>query len=812
LKLHKGSWKWRWCVLGCVLLLLTACTSFVDQEQAARELALILDAEHAVGQTFVAQHGGLEGVAFWLEPSADLSGELVLHLRVSPEATADVATATLPAAQLGGPGFYEFTFAPQQDAHGTYYYAWLELRGAGSVQVSAADGATYLHGAAYVQHQPQDAQLTFRLLYTYPGIALDLLGAAWRWAGLLLLAGLLYIVPGWALLDWLWRGEPLPWPVKAGLAAGISLALYPLLLLWTDLIGLHLGALYAWLPVASGVAALLWYHRAWRPRQGWAALRAWARSETFWPDTTLLIVLALVFAVRLIVLSVHGLDAPMWGDSYHHTMIAQLLVDNGGLFDSWEPYAPMQSLTYHFGFHAAVAAFGWVSGQPLMMAVLWVGQILNGLAVLALYPLAYRIGRSRWAGALAVLLAGLLSPMPMYYVNWGRYTQLAGQIILPVAMWLSWRVFESPRRRWPEIGLVWLTLGGLALTHYRILIFYVLFVLLWLLLYGRMFWRKALSRVAVVATGGALLFLPWLMHIAGGQIVANFGRQLATPASQSQASSFIQEYNAIGELSFYLPMTSWVILAAAVGLGLWQRRRMVLLLAGWWIALLLVANPAWLQLPGSGAINNFALFIAVYIFWGIVVGGIAGEYLARLCHYKGGGLFLALLGTVIAVLGMFTRMQDLHPDIHAMITRPDVRAMAWIEENTAEDAYFLVNSFFAYGDSAIVGADGGWWLPFLTGRASTVPPLLYATEREPEPGYRQGVNSLARQIMERGVDDTTVLAMLYERGITHVYLGQGQGRVGYSGDFVLAPAVLLESPYYELRYHQDRVWIFEVVR
>jgi len=40
----------------------------------------------------------------------------------------------------------------------------------------------------------------------------------------------------------LWSGwETYPWGVKLGLSIGLSLALYPLLLLWTDLVGLHLG-------------------------------------------------------------------------------------------------------------------------------------------------------------------------------------------------------------------------------------------------------------------------------------------------------------------------------------------------------------------------------------------------------------------------------------------------------------------------------------------------------------------------------------------------------------------------------------------
>ena len=107
-------------------------------------------------------------------------------------------------------------------------------------------------------------------------------------------------------------------------------------------------------------------------------------------------------------------------------MIAQLLTDHGGLFDSWEPYVPYRSLTVHFGFPAATALLSWATEVGSAQTTLLVGQLINGLAALTLYPLAMRLaGGNRWAGVGAVLTAGLLSPMPAYYVNWGRYAQLA---------------------------------------------------------------------------------------------------------------------------------------------------------------------------------------------------------------------------------------------------------------------------------------------------------------------------------------------------------------------------------------------------
>jgi hypothetical protein len=764
----------------------------------------------------VARHAGLNGVELWLAPEEEARGTLTLHLRSEPQADTNIVTATLPLAQITDSAFHRFSFPPLRDSHGQYYYAVLELSGAGQVHVGSGPGDAYLDGALYRDHEPQDAQMAFRLTYDPRRIAIDLMGASLRGLGLLAVTGLLYVVPGWALLTWLWP-ESLSWAEKLGLSTGLSLALYPLLLLWTDLVGLHLGPLYAWLPMLGGIAALLWRYRAWRPRQGWKALQRWAASEALWPDVTLLIVLGLVFGVRLLV--VRTLDAPMWGDSYQHTMIAQLLVDNGGLFDSWEPYAEIQSLTYHFGFHAAMATLHWVIRMPMVKIVLWGAQVLNGMAVLALYPLAVRMSKrcfasshrieDRWAGVGAVLVAGLLSPMPMYYVNWGRYTQLAGQAILPATVLISWLALEVPDRNWHLISLAWLTIGGLALTHYRVLVFYVIFILTWITLsFLQGGFLRNIARVVALGSVSALIFLPWFVRIFQGKILYNLRHQITT--KPSQISSFARRYNAIRDLTRYMAPEGWLTLPVAAVTGLWQRKRGVLVVSLWWFLLLIATNPSWLGLPGSGAISNPALLKAIYIPSGLLLGNLSGQIINSLGAWKWHRILTLSLAVGLGLSGTQDRMSDMHISRHAMVTRSDLRAMAWIQDNTPKDATFLINSFFAYGGSVVVGSDSGWWLPLLARRANTVPPLNYGTEQGPHPDHREWVNKVTAQIQEAGINTPKTLTLLEERGITHVYIGQQQGRVNYSGPHVLDPKAMEQSKQYRTIYHQDRVWVFEV--
>jgi hypothetical protein len=319
---------------------------------------------------------------------------------------------------------------------------------------------------------------------------------------LLVVAVGLFLLPGLALVRLFWSA-PLPLVERLTLAVGVSVALPSILLLISDVIGLRWNAVTGW--VYLGVSALVcaWPFRG-RLETGRLGDRETGRSGDkeigglhilAHPLTRLpahpLIPTILLFAITLLALAVRvyvarDLPVGMWGDSYHHTMIAQLLIENGGLFSSWQPYVPLRTFTYHFGFHSHVALLSLLTGEPATRGVIIVGQILNALAAPMAYLLTSRLFGNRAAGLWAALIVGFLNPMPAYYVNWGRYTQLAGQIILP-AVCVAWMtLFDSAVTRSIHrpsllrllVFTVLLT-SGLALTHYRVAVFAACFVLVY---------------------------------------------------------------------------------------------------------------------------------------------------------------------------------------------------------------------------------------------------------------------------------------------------------------------------------------------
>jgi hypothetical protein len=460
----------------------------------------------------------------------------------------------------------------------------------------------------------------------------------------------------------------------------------------------------------------------------------------------------------------------------------------------------------------------------------------------------------------------------MSYTNWGRYPQLAGQIVLVAAMSTLWTIAErsnrgkittlkipspdagletvkqQPDRGFRVIILAAILMGGLALTHFRVLIFALIFIAA-ILIHGglsrlaRREWKTLALSFFWIGLGGGIIFLPWFINSFAGTILRNFSNQLTTPASAVPVD--MQSYNTFGALTQYMPIGLWLLLPAAAAWGFWKQHKGIRLVCIWGFLLFLAANPAWLRLPGTGALSNFAIFIAIYIPASLILGGAVGlvaeaylssEWRADLSLKVADGwranlLRLGVVGvrkntrlaqwvqtfmvlTLIAasLVGIPQRMKELHPERYALLTRPDLRAASWIQNHLDPDAGLLVNSFFAYGGTLIVGSDGGWWLPLLAKRHTTLPPLNYGTEKGFQPDYKKQVNELARVIAEKGPADSESLGMLQERKITHIYIGQQQGRVNYAGPDVLDPLQLSGDPHFRVIYHQDRVWIFEIAQ
>ena len=803
----------RWLVLLALLCLplLSNCAPFVDSAQPVGEPTLLV--ADTVGQTFVSRHDGLSGLDVALGPMAEA---VTLTLRTGPRGEV-VASAQAQPSQ--GEQWTRFTFPPLNQAHNRRFY--LELSASGPVAVSPGPADAYREGALYVDGEAQEAQLSFRLVYDPLHVGWGLV--LWVVGGLLpglVILGLL-LLPGAALLAWPQsppeRRQGGLWG-QAVLAATLSLALLPLLMQAFKLLGLRLGPAAAWgLLFVSALALLahLFLSRTRHQTDEEHSSRPRTPADWAWTVSALVIV-GLVVGVRLLVL--RSLEIPLWGDSVQHTTIVQLMLDQGGLFSSWQPYAPFQSFTIHYGFHAAAAFLAWLTGRGAPQAVLLSGQAWNILAVLALYPLTVRLAGSkrpaRWAGLGAVLAAGLLSAMPMFYVNWGRYPQLAGLALLPGALVLLMQAVEDERWRLGSSLLAALALAGSFLAYYRLVFFYATLVAAWTL--GGWLprlgfhlrpWLAVAGRLATIGALAALLMLPRLLGLSGGYL----GEAVKVTTAQgleSQAAQVLAGYREWQHISQYVPPG----LLAVAGIGLlWSlvRRQWAVAAVGLWAIALVALNASQLLgLPGASMMTHFAVQISLYLPLSVLAGWLLADVAIRLDR----GRLAWGLAALLVVLGLWGARDRLHTvnRYFEMVTQPDQAAMDWIADHTPPDAVFLVNGFSIYDGLSAVGSDAGWWLPLLAGRRNTMPPQ-YAlfNERAEVPGYRESVVALVRQLEQQPLAVPESLAAVCDLGVTHLYVGQLQGQVGSPPPTPLFTAAELRaSPDFELLYHQDRVWVF----
>jgi len=785
---------------------------YPTQPNASQVLDAALTPDSTIGQTIVARQSGLQGVGIKLQHPEALRGQqFTLSVYDAPTEDAKLLRrTTVTVSDISEGEYLYFKFLPLPNSRHQYYYFTLQTSDDVQARLYADVLSRYVDGAAYENGVPVDAQLAFHLNYNRWLMVVNLIQRILSGIPAGLASLILLFVPGGVVLLWL-RPQLTLDPIEWGaVAVGISLGIIPVAMQWLRFSPVVLSS-----PIVWGVYGTLtiWLiveirRKLWR---GMPALKQALYSSITTPTVlTFVGILLLSLIVRLQV--VRGVDIPLWADSYHHTVISQLIVDNGRIVTNWEPYAPLKSLNYHFGFHTMVAIFHWLTGLNVPKSVIFFGQILNTAAVLMAYLLGRRFGGNAWVGVFAALITGLLSKYPMYYVNWGRYTQLAGQILLPVLMVLTWELLRRNKFD-ARLTLVGGTVtAGLMLTHYRVILFFGAFLLAATVVHwaiSRWQLKTITPNVISLAAMGALSVL-----IAASRIIELVGSRLwvvsETIATNGSNITYINKiHNAMGNLFEVLP--PWVVLSGWAGLmlGGWARKRGIIILGGWWIGLLLIANPLFLGLPGTGVVTNFAIFIATYLIFSV----LSGEFLARVFKLGEGRVsvvsWVALVMILAVTLFGSTRQLRIIQRQNVLVTSADLRAIHWLKENVPSSAKFVVNNRMAYGETSVVATDAGWWIPYLTGRETFVPPMVYNSERA-NPAYVATIHNLSRISQQLNTRPVATASALMQQGFNYVYIGQQRGGVWQEDASPIDPAKLETTLAPKLLYAQDGVRIYEL--
>jgi hypothetical protein len=558
-----------------------------------------------------------------------------------------------------------------------------------------------------------------------------------------------------------------------------------------------------------------------------------------------------VLALGLRLWSTRDLLPTLGADTYHHTLIVQLLVERGSLPDSYLPYAPIQSFAYHFGFHSLVAWLHWWTGADVGVLVGLAGHLVNAAVALAVAFFVLRVVGDGLVAALAAWLVALLCVFPAYLVNWGRFTQAAGLLLFPVAAALCIDALRPTANRRGVLRSALaaaLVAGGLLLAHYRMAAMLALLVIVWavyVILRGQQSDRslshpaRALTRSAGIAARlgamglvGGLLALPWLARLPGalslglGQQPGDYGADYY--GLERLGSAVAQPTNlpllALAAVGFAV---AWVLChppafdKAPAGAGASDNAAScvpppgaaearagpvaVLLLGLWALAQLALANPRWwpIPMPLAGRVD-FVTTVAALCFPLAVAAALALATAWRVARAQQGrraiGLALAL-GTGATALGGW-QLQALVTPSNVLVAPADLTAAAWLRAHAPPDARIAVSAvIFPWAPDYVVGVDGGYWLPLLAGRATTVLPMLYPGERAADPQAVAAMVAATRALLDAPAAPQTV-AVLRALGVGYVY---------HSGRSpVPSGAGLAENQALRLEYAEGGVRIWQV--
>ena len=510
-----------------------------------------------------------------------------------------------------------------------------------------------------------------------------------------------------------------------------------------------------------------------------------------------------------------GIVLPPWIDSVHHTMLVRLLVEQGRVPLSYDPFISRAPAFYHWGYHAVIAAVaGFLHAtDPFELAriVLASGQWLNAAACLFVYAAAREWTRSRTAAVLAAAVTGLVSYYPAYYLAWGRYTHLAGALLLLGWMTEALRTVRKPSRG--QIALLAILSAGLALVHVRMAFFAAVFAIVILAAVAlrrsaraRTFMRAACALGIACVVAGAIIS-PWLVRLHRGSVMASALLPAGAPASGAAAASVASwdtPNDARSDL-FWVPHNAMLLSFATAGMsglanfgGLSSAERIasvawwlsVILLAsrmaarrrtrtrallvalamigGWCLLVAILLNGAALGLPRLRFATNDAAIITTFIPLSIAAGAMGAWALRGVVRPR---MRFAALGAVVVACAVFggIALSDVMNPGTVIADAGDLQALRWIATSLPPDAV-LIGGVQPWYSGTFSGTDGAYWSSVLTGRYSLPPPSLYGWSQPP--GVSGPLNVfLGHWKAEYPNVPAALAAEARKAGVTHVYFG-----------------------------------------
>lgn len=590
--------------------------------------------------------------------------------------------------------------------------------------------------------------------------------------------------PGWILITLIPNLRKLNFLSKLLLAYCIIISLFSLYLSFGRLTSLEISwDIVKYILILSWVIILFQFKNSHRIKN---------KSFDFYQFFLLLIIFLVLF---IILFNLRNIVAGLGSDSYHHTLITQLILDQGKAPNNYEPYAPIISFSYHFGFHALSALLSYFSGIPVRLIIPITGVLILGLATLSTYFLSLQLFQNNRVSFLTGLLTICTSVLPYYLINFSRFPQLLGLVFcgVLVSLFILWHKENFSINFIPIISLITL---GQAFTHYRITIMSLIGISIFILFITFEednkihFLKKNFLNWLLYGLSTIILFAPWFIKFL---ILQQNGYSGEIGGANEQFFSIDRLGSEVNNYITNLPIM--IIFSLAILLAIKDKIKKVILLFSWSAVLLFLSGPFFLGTFMDTVSVIFSLYVPILI----VVGWFLIKFIEKINLDKGNPKFIFTFIIILIISPIFLIPSHIHPEF-SFVSSEDLVAFEWIKENTQDESKFIVNTFnFNFNENYIIGIDAGYWIPLLANRETVTIPMIYQIEK------LQYENTLENLILVHNIVDYSsneTINLLSELGYTHIYIGEWGSKEKLNQ--------LLENSYYKLIFNEDNAYVFEI--
>lgn len=819
------NWFWGKAFLILIsVFYLTGCSSNLSNSTPTSE-SIQINSNTIIRQAILARYDGFSEINIELVSENLTPSDFIIRFGEST-AQGDILLTELTGDSisnlLNGNGI---PIPNQKSSTNKIYYIELTSKKPGQIHFSTYPAQSSPDHTLLVNDEPQDFLINSLPGYSFSEKSMGVLSELLNWGYYFVIIIWLFFLPGLAAIiaSKVLNDTNVTSNIPGLIASfGIGFSIYPVLFLFTELLSIDNSS---FLPVLVPLLAIviLFFNRK--------DLQELIRNSSIAkPSSIFTIVLSLsLFFSRL--WSIRNLAGPMWGDSVHHSFIAQLIFENNGLFESWMPYAPFKTFSIHYGFPLLTAMFMKFSGTDSIQATLVFGQFLNAIAIVSMIPLASKIVKSNeWLASGIIIIGGFLLPLPNMYTNWGRYAQLLGIAIMLSATWFVFSLLGNLNKQSEgnsnksetfqavlKYLLAAIFIAGMTLSYYRAPIF---FGFLLLILVPTVFvrsttmrkrWLHALVQLSVIAALAILILSPWFWDVFQGNLGATVSSGINTGASADYIKSDLLIWT---QYRRYYPPYILFLSAVSLLFALEKKKSTLWVLGAWGLLMVGYFVSGYLKIPGASVLSNFAIMISMFVPVSIITGWFLSEsFLILVSQFRQTPKMFVFVFSSLISLGLgFYSTQFIEPYKYALLTFHDIQAFDWINKNTPKESMFLIQGFSINNGTSIVGADGGWWLPLTTKRLNSIPPQ-YALLNE-QPNSIDGKNELIALTSGIEASDGIMEAHrdhMCNLGITHIYNGQRGGKIGSQAAQLFSPNdPNLEDLGFTIRYLNDKVRVYQL--